>query len=152
MNLNDRVGGEGSRVVVKAMNEHKIERAVIMSSVGIQDDWPPLEFHWAGKFISFFFTQRMFSRMLPDYKDLSDAEEAFLTSKDIDYLMIRPVGLGEEVVPQNKWLVQKEKHKDKSLYFNMAKLDCARFMIEEALNPTRHKTGAVVGCPKPEQE
>jgi hypothetical protein len=150
--LNNRVSGEGSLVVVKPMNEHKIERVVIMSSVGIQDDWPPLEFHWEFKALFFFFPQSMFLRMLPDYKDLSDAEEAFLISKDINHLITRPVGLGEEVVPQNKWLVQKEKYKDKCLYLNMAKLDCARFMIDEALNPTRHKTAVIVGFPKPEQE
>jgi hypothetical protein len=49
--------------------------------------------------------------------------------------------------------IQKEKYKDTSLSVNMAKLDCARFMVEEALNPTRHKAAVVVGCPNhPEQE
>ena len=55
------------------------------------------------------------------------------------------MGVGEDVVPRGEWRVQKEKHKDKSVGVNMAKLDCARFMVEEALNPTRSKTAVVVG-------
>jgi hypothetical protein len=141
MTLGDRVGGEGSHMVVKAMNQHKIQRAVVMSSMGIRDDWPPAEFHWAGKIMSIIFMTCGRS----DVKDLTAVEEAFCSSHNIDYCVIRPVGLGEDFVPQNNWLVQTEKHKDKSLNIDMAKLDCARFMVEEAVNPTRHKTALVVG-------
>ena len=61
------------------------------------------------------------------------------------YLLVRPMGLGEDVIPRGEWRAQKEKHKDKSVGVNMAKLDCARFMVEEALNPTQSKTALVVG-------
>jgi NAD(P)H-binding len=143
MTLGDRVGGEGSRVVVNAMNHHNIERAVVISSIGIGDDWPPLEYHWAGKVMACIFL----TCGRTDYKDLNMVEDTFKTSSRINYLFVRPVGLGEDVLPQGKWAVQKEKHKDKSLDINLAKLDCARFMVEEALNPTWHKTGVVVGSP-----
>jgi hypothetical protein len=140
--LGDRVGGEGSRMVAKAMNLHKIERAVIISSMGIGDDWPPGEFHWGGKVMTLIFL----TCGRADYKDLTMVEETFHFSSDIDYLLVRAAGLGEDVVPQGKWAVQKEKHKDdKSLDINLAKLDCARFMVEEAVNPTMHKTAAVLG-------
>lgn len=149
MTLGDRVGGEGSRMVVKAMNHHKVSRAVVMSSAGVGDDWPPVEFHWSGKVLKFIFL----SCGKKDYKDLTEAEEAFQSSKDVDYLIVRPLGLGEDAVPQKKWLVQKEKYKDKSLDINLAKLDCAHFMLEEALTPTRHKTAIVVGgVPLPEEK
>lgn len=149
MTLGDRVGGEGSRMVVKAMKRHKISRALVMSSMGIGNDWPPLEYHWAGKVLKLIFL----SCGKKDYKDLAAAEEAFQSSsKDIDYLIVRPVGLGEECVPRNKWLVQKEKYKDTSLDINLAKLDCARFMVEEALAPTRHRMEVVLGAPMPEKE
>jgi hypothetical protein len=148
MTLGDRVGGEGSRMIVKAMNQYKIERAVVMSSMGIRDDWPPLEFHWAGKIMAVIFMTCGRS----DAKDLTAVEEAFCSSKDIDYFIIRPLGLGEECVPQNTWRVQKEKYKDPDLDIGLAKMDCARFMVEEAVNPTRHKTADVVGGQKPVKE
>lgn len=143
MTLGDRVGGEGSRMVVKAMNHYHVERAVVISSIGIGDDWPPLEYHWAGKVLSCIFL----TIGRKDYKDLAMVEDAYKTSSRINYLLVRPVGLGEEVVPKGTCAVQKEKHKDKSLDIDMAKLDCARFMVEEALHPTRHKTAVVVGPP-----
>jgi nucleoside-diphosphate-sugar epimerase len=148
MTLGDRVGGEGSRMVVKAMNQHKIQRAVVMSSMGVRDDWPPAEFHWAGKIMSIINVTCGRS----DVKDLTAVEESFCSSKDIDYCIIRPVGLAEDEVPRNKWLVQTEKYKDKSLNIVMAKLDCARFMVEEAVNPTRHKRAVVVGGQNPVQQ
>jgi len=148
MTLGDRVGGEGSRMVVNAMNHHKISRAVVMSSMGINEDWPPLEFHWIGRVMRIIFL----TCGKKDYRDLAAAEEAFQTSKDVDYLIIRPVALGEDVIPENKWLVQKQKYKDKSLAIGIAKLDCARFMVEEALTPTRHKTAIVIASPLPEKK
>ena len=76
-------------------------------------------------------------------KDLEGAENTLMTSS-LDYLIIRPVGLGEEEKPKGEWFVQKEKHKDK-LGFNMSKLDCARFAVTEVLNPTYHRRAVVVG-------
>lgn len=145
MTLGDRVGGEGSAVVVKAMNLHKIRRAIVISSIGVGDDWPPLEFSWAGKIMACIFLTCGRS----DYKDLTLVESTFQDSQNIDYLFIRPAGLAEDVVPQGHWYVQKEKHKDTSMSILLAKLDCARFMVEEAINPTRSKTAVVVGSPLP---
>jgi len=59
--------------------------------------------------------------------------------------------LGEDVVPVGKWFLQKEKHKD-SVGIDLAKLDCARFMVQEALNPTLHKEAVVVGSEPPGQQ
>lgn len=103
ISLGDHVGGEGSRLVVKAMNQYKIERAVIISSVGIKDDWPPADFHWGGKIMSCIFM----TCGRKAFKDLTSVEEAFQPSKDIDNLIVRPLGLGEDVVPQNKWVFRK---------------------------------------------
>ncbi len=41
--VGDRVAGVGTKLVVEAMNFHKINRGVFMSSIGICDDWPPVE-------------------------------------------------------------------------------------------------------------
>jgi NAD(P)H-binding len=146
MTLGDRVSGVGNTKVVKAMTQYNIPRVVSISSVGIRDDWPPLEFHWSGKVLSCIFLTVGRS----DYKDLSKGEEAYADSPSaIDYLIVRPVGLGEDIAPVGKWWVQKEKYKDTSFHFDSAKLDCARFMIEEVLKPTRHRTAVVLGAPLP---
>jgi NAD(P)H-binding len=140
MTLGDRVGGVGSDMVARAMNLHKVERAIVISSIGVGDDWPPLEFHWAGKVMACIFLTCGRS----DYKDLTSVESTFHNSQNIDYLLVRPAGLEENVIPQGTWCVQKEKHKDK-VNILLAKLDCSRFMVEEAVNPTLSKTAVVVG-------
>lgn len=131
---------ESNQMVIQAMKEHGIKRAVVMSSMGVEEDWPPMEFHWAGKIMACFFL----TCVRKAYKDLTNMERAYRSS-DLDYLLVRPVGIGEEVLPENKWHLQTEKYKDNQLDGNMAKLDVARYMMEEALSPTRHQAAVVIG-------
>ena len=85
------------------------------------------------------------------FQDLNEMEVAYKDSP-LDYLFIRPAGLGEDVVPVNKWSIQKEKFKD-VVGKNMAKMECARYMVQEDLNPTRHKTAVMIGSePPPEKQ
>lgn len=140
MFIGDRVAAVGSRAVASSMSAHNISRVVAMTSVCLGDDVPGVEWHFGGKIMSLLFQTT--SRR--EAVDLRKAELVYQDS-DLDYLLIRPVGLGEDVVPANEWFIQKEKFKD-TLGINMAKLDCARFMVEEALKPTRHRTAVVVGA------
>lgn len=145
MFIGERVAEVGSRAVVNSMKSHGITRVVAMSSICIGDDVPGLEWHFAGKIMKLLFQTT--SRR--EAVDLRRAELTYEDS-DLDYLLIRPVGLGEDVVPVNEWFIQKEKFKD-TLGINMAKLDCARYMVEEALHPSRHRTAVVIGA-DPEKE
>lgn len=145
MFIGDRVAAEGSRALVSCMGTHKISRVVAMTSVCIGNDVPGVEWHYGGKIMGILFQTT--SRR--EAVDLRRAELAYEDS-DLDYLLIRPVGLGEDIVPVNEWFIQKKKFED-TLGINMAKLDCARFMVEEALKPTRHRTAVVVGA-DPEKE
>jgi putative NADH-flavin reductase len=133
------VAAGGNRQVIQAMQDANMERVVVMSSVGIQEDWPPIEFHWGGKIMGWMF-QTICKK---SFQDLNEMEVAYKESP-LDYLFIRPAGLGEDAVPVNKWFLQKEKFKD-AVGVNMAKMDCARYMVQEALNPTRHKTAVTIG-------
>ena len=63
----------------------------------------------------------------------------------LDYLLVRPVGIGEDVIPTNQWKIQTEKYKDTNLDGNMAKLDVARFMVNEVIEPSRHEDAVVIG-------
>jgi hypothetical protein len=144
--IGDWVAEEGNNCVIWGANEHKVDRVVVMSSVGIEEDWKPLEWHWAGIILACLFL----TIGRKSYKDLTAMEKSYRTS-NLDYLIVRPTGLGEDVVPVGKWFLQKEKHKD-SVGIDLAKLDCARFMVQEALNPTLHKEAVVVGSEPPGQQ
>lgn len=45
------VAHEGSQAIIRAMLEHKIDRVVAMSSVGVEEDFPPMELIWIAKAI-----------------------------------------------------------------------------------------------------
>jgi hypothetical protein len=142
------VSAVGNRQVIEAIQATEgLNRAVVISSVGIQEDWPPMEFHWAGKAMKWLFQ----GPSKQTFRDLSDMELAYKDATDIDYLFVRPTGISEEVLPANEWFLQKQKGKD-AVGFNMAKMDVARFMVQEALQPTKHKVGVVIGSKPPKSK
>lgn len=146
-----RDAAEGNDAVIKAMQQNaNLKRVVAITSAGIEEDWPPLEFFKPGYYILSFLFMTL-SR--PSFRDLTKMERAYKATAeaDIDYLLVRPVGLGEDIKPVNKWALQRKKYED-ALHFDMAKLDCARFMVEEAINPTRHRQAVVIGAELPETE
>lgn len=134
----NRVGKTGSKKLVDAMEAAKIERLVAVTSVGLSEDWPPMEFHWAGNILKWIF------RLSGSNRDLQGAEKAIVSSTSLNYLLVRPVGLGEERRPKGEWFVQKEKYNDK-LGPDMSKMDCASFAVQEVLQPTYNRQGVVVG-------
>jgi hypothetical protein len=133
-----RVGAKGTKNLVNAMEAAKIQRLVAITSMGLSEDWPPGEFHWAGDALKWIF------RLTGSNRDLQGAENAILASTSLDYLLVRPVGLGEERRPKGEWFVQKEKYKDK-LGPDMSKMDCASFAVQEVLEPTYSRRGVVIG-------
>jgi NAD(P)H-binding len=136
---------DGNAAVINIMQQTKdLKRVVICSSVGIEEDWPPLEFFPVGRYALSLMFATCSKR---NSNDLTKMERAYKATSEteIDYLIVRPVGLGEDIKPVNKWAIQKKKHED-ALHFDMAKLDCARFMVEEAINPTRHRDAVVIGA------
>jgi NAD(P)H-binding len=134
---------EGNALVIKAMKEHGVKRVVVCSSMGVEEDWPPLEFHWAGRIMACLFVTPGMARR--PFQDLTEMEKMYKQEPDLDYLFVRPYGLSEDVVPKNKWKLQAEKYKDKDIDFVVAKMDVARYMMQEALTPTRHRVGVVIG-------
>lgn len=90
-------------------------------------------------------------------KDLVAMENAYAESS-LDYLLVKPVGIGEEVSPVGKYYLQYPGEKKVHDVFNdkviedaivgggMSKMDVARFMVNEAINPTLHKTQQTVGA------
>lgn len=134
---------EGTQAILRAAATTPL-RVVSLSSMGVEEDWPPMEFFAPGKYIlgAMFLT---ISRRA--YRDLTLMERAYKeASHSVDYLFVRPVGLGEDVVPENKWVLQSKKYSfDPPFGFNMAKMDVARYMVQEAVSPTRSRTAVVIG-------
>jgi hypothetical protein len=138
------VSSQANQAVIRGTKKHKIKRAVVITSIGVEEDWPPAEFHFGGTILGWMFKTNTRNAV----KDLTAMERAYRAEKDVDFLLVRPVGISEDCPPAGEWWIQKEKGKD-VLGMNMAKLDVARYMVEEALNPTRHQSAVVIGAEPP---
>jgi hypothetical protein len=128
-------------LVLPAMQQNKVQRLVCITSVGVEEDWPALEFFCVGR-VALSCMFRTVSRGA--FRDLTKMER-LVRAAPLDYLLVRPVGIGEDVEPAGRWQVQDRKGGDE-LGFNMAKLDVARFAVREALRPELHKTAVVIGA------
>jgi len=130
---------DGNKQVIQAMQEAKVDRAVVITSMGLKSDngaWP----HWASKILKVMFL--CCARKAK--KDLEAMENLYLESS-LDYLFVRPVGISEEREPTGEYYVQEPGNKKDAVGGDMAKIDAARFMVDQALNPTFHKTYKTVG-------
>lgn len=84
-------------------------------------------------------------------------EKAY-TESSLDYLFVKPVGIGEEVEPAGRYYLQESGKRqvrdvfdnkvmeDEIVGGNMAKMDAARFIVEEAVQPTLHRQSQTVGA------
>lgn len=139
----------GNKQVIAAMNAAKVDRAVVITSVALNGDksWP----HWASGVMGCLF--KTFQRKSGN--DLIRMEAAYVESS-LDYLFVRPVGISEDKVPTGQYYLQQPGEIksldvasgmiiDGILGGNMAKMDVARFMVDEAVRPTLHRTSRVVG-------
>jgi hypothetical protein len=83
------------------------------------------------------------------YQDLSGAELAISigaqTDEGFNFLIVRSVILGETAKPVGGWYCQSAKHKDHPPCADFAKMDCARFMVQEAVDPSIRRRAVVVG-------
>ena len=137
----DWVSHKGNKAVIRGMEKHNVERVVVLTSCGVEEDWPPAETFPMGKWI----LSALFLTLAKGaFRDLTLMERAYRATENLDYLLVRPTGLGEDVVPRGEWFLQKEKYKD-PIGFKLAKLDAARFMVQEAIKPTLHKKAVVLG-------
>ena len=131
------IARDGNKQVIKAMEEAKVSRVVTISSFGLyrgDKSWP----HWASKLMRLFFL----TFMRKARKDLQAMEKLFYDSS-LDYLIVKPVGIGEDVVPTGKYFLQEPG--EEAVGGNMAKMDVARFMVDEAIQPTIVRGSKVVG-------
>mmetsp|Transcript_1699 Transcript_1699/g.2031 ORF Transcript_1699/g.2031 Transcript_1699/m.2031 type:complete len:263 (+) Transcript_1699:62-850(+) len=141
--LGERIGKDGTKNITTLMKVHHIDRLVAMSSMGISsklgNDKPCMEWRFEGKIMQFLFS----TLCKREYKDLKGVENATKES-DVNFLVLRPLGLGEEVKPSGEVFIQEKKFDD-VLGPQMAKKDVGTFMVEQALNPTLERKAIVIG-------
>jgi hypothetical protein len=142
----DCVATLGTQGIVQAVLRQEVApRFVVLSSVGIAEDWPPMEWSREGQRLQGFFRTICWMQ----YQDLSGAELAIQqgaqTNKEFDFLIVRSVILDETTIPVGGWYIQVAKHKDHPPCLDLAKMDCARFMVEEAIFPSIRRRAVVVG-------
>jgi hypothetical protein len=142
----DCVAKLGTQGIVQAVLRQRVTpRFVMLSSVGIAEDWPPMEWCREGQRLQGFFRTICWMQ----YQDLSGAELAIQqgaqTNEDFNFLIVRSVILDETTRPVGGWYVQVAKHKDHPPCLDLAKMDCARFMVEEAITPSIRRRAVVLG-------
>mmetsp|Transcript_16295 Transcript_16295/g.19313 ORF Transcript_16295/g.19313 Transcript_16295/m.19313 type:complete len:260 (+) Transcript_16295:511-1290(+) len=141
----------GTRKVVSGMHTKNIRRLVCLSSMGIGKDFmktTPLTVLWAVMLKTCLRSAR---------KDLYGLEKVVRESDNLDFVLVRPVGLTPQQPPQGSCdhLVSKPaKGTNSGLQFMLAKSDAAAFMLGEALAPTIHSREVTIGyfttfLPKP---
>eukprot|EP00980_Cylindrotheca_fusiformis_P006087 scaffold1311_cov99-Cylindrotheca_fusiformis.AAC.4 len=132
------VAHDGNKQVIQAMEEAKVERVVVISSVALNGDktWP----HWGNTVMALFF--KTFSRKAG--KDLKAMEKLY-PQTSLDFLFVRPVGISEQQLPVGKYFLQDPGNKKDRVAVDMAKIDAAKFMVDQALDPTFHRTSKTIG-------
>lgn len=131
----------GARQVISAMKKKEVQRLVILSSFGFGDD--PLKS--AGLGLGMFW--RLLLKSTSGFRAVTrdvKAMEVEVRNSELDYLMLRPVGLDPDAIPRHKWdLISKSG--DGSLGGSVAKEDVGACMVQEALHPTQHAVAMTIG-------
>ncbi|KAL7514618.1 hypothetical protein ACHAXN_011960 [Cyclotella atomus] len=133
------IAHDGNMQVIRAMGEAKVDRVVVISSFGLRTDGDVIWPHWARRIMAC-----LFSTFQRKARDDLEAMEKMYRSSSLDYLIVKPVGIGEEKVPVGEYYLQEAN--GEAVGGNMAKLDVARFMVDQAVNPSFHRTSKIVGA------
>jgi hypothetical protein len=132
------------RILQAAMNQN-IRRVVVLSSVGISEDWPPMKWSQEGRRLESYFRTICWCQ----FQDLTGAEKAVRAIEkqrpDLSLLLVRAVLISETAVPSGSWCVQQRKDHDDHPEDNISKMDCARFLVQEAIYPSLHRCAVTVG-------
>ncbi|KAJ8610865.1 hypothetical protein CTAYLR_009147 [Chrysophaeum taylorii] len=127
-----RWGGAAMEILVGAMGTKGVKRLVLLSSFGLTDDnvsgyWI-VRVMWAAMLRTILGTAR---------RDLLQLEAA-ATSSDLDYLIVRPVGLDPRAPPKGTWTIIRSNDRGSIPGLSISKSDVGTFMLQEAQNPTLH--------------
>jgi hypothetical protein len=167
-----RIAESGTTRIVQALldNDQTHHRLIMLSSVGIGNDWPPLEGLREGNLLQGFFRTICWEQ----YQDLSAAERALhrrWSTQQLDYVTARCVILPDERQPTGAYRAILHPQDDDSKEHqsgsdgaaaagvkgssyrraghdydqSIAKLDAALFLVQEAVIPSLHRQVVILG-------
>mmetsp|Transcript_45950 Transcript_45950/g.71991 ORF Transcript_45950/g.71991 Transcript_45950/m.71991 type:complete len:248 (-) Transcript_45950:432-1175(-) len=129
----------GAEKVSEAMKAKGIKRLVVLSSMGIGDDYLPLgamKLFWG-------FLLRTLVRS--SFNDLNGMEDLIANkSPHLDYVIVRPMGLTPTEPAKGKSDIL-QKRGDGNLAISISKEDVAEFMLQECSKPTLHNQAVTIG-------
>jgi len=138
-----RYAKKGTENIIRLMERSNVTRLVMMSSMGVEsmlgNDKPCLEWREEGKFMEFL-ANTICRR---EYNDLAGAENS-VSRSNLNFVVVRAVGLGEKVSPAGECFVQRKKFDD-VVGADVAKTDVGRFLLAEAIEPTIERQAIVLG-------
>jgi hypothetical protein len=123
--------------VTRAMIAKRVNRLVQLSSFGIGES------HLPTSFIMKFWNCLLATVIRSGRRDLY-AMESVVSSSELDYLLVRPVGVDPEAQGIGSWVALTEATSEQH-DLSVSKSDVGKFMLQEALAPTLHTT-AVTLC------
>jgi len=132
--------GTGSKKLTSAMATQGVSRLVILSSMGIRDDFLPKSFIrvlWGTLLHTIWRSVRR--DLITQETNVIETDQAL-----IDYVLVRPVGLDPEKERLDTWKLLKSRD-DGGLDIAISKSDVALFMLGEALAPTLHRHAVTIG-------
>lgn len=127
----------GAQKVVAAMRSQNVNRLVQLSSMGIGNDYLPMSA------IKALWWCMLRTSNKQSYKDLV-AMEATVLSSDVDFVIVRPMGIDPDEKPRGSWKIL-QRRGEGTLPITVAKQDVAQFMVTEALKPTLHRQCITIG-------
>merc|ERR1712176_1335824 len=116
----------GTQKVIGAMKTKKIERLVSLSSFGIGEDFVKTSA------ITILWKTMLRTMLRSARKDLQGLEKA-VSESQLDYLLVRPVGLDPSVSPKGSYNQLVSWDYDGKVDLGLSKSDAALFMLREAL-------------------
>lgn len=137
----------GTRNIIEAMKSKGVSRLVVLSSAGVADGWPPMPWTIMVRFI---FSAMLLTTLKKSYLDLCAARDVVQQS-DTDFLMVCPTGLTPTEKAAGTWKILDtgKARGNETAGISIAKEDVAEYLLQEAIQPTRHKQAITIGSPLP---
>ncbi|CAE7190659.1 unnamed protein product [Symbiodinium sp. CCMP2456] len=127
----------GARQIVAAMQQAGVSRLVVLSSFGIGDDYLPCSC------IGCFWSCLLGTAFRSTKRDLEQMEE-IVSSSNLDYLLVRPLGVDPAELPRNSYKLVTARGQG-NLPITVSKEDVALYLFEEAVAPAHSKMGVTIG-------